>query len=131
MSQERPSYTLDEARALLPEIRATLLQLALERRRYAAAHATLHDWSGEDGDSQESVAPRSAQAELAAARDGMHALMEHLEARGVQVRDLDEGLVDIPTIRDGEPAWFCWRLADPQLSFWHTTREGFSSRRPL
>ena len=131
MSQQRPSYTLDEARALLPEIRATLLQLALERRRYAEAHATLHDRAGEDGDSQESVVPPGAQAELAAVRDGIHALMEHLEARGVQVRDLDEGLVDIPTIRDGEPAWFCWRLADPQLAFWHTTREGFSSRRPL
>jgi hypothetical protein len=131
MSQERPSYTLDEARALLPEIRATLLQLALERRRYAAAHATLHDRAAEDGDSQESVPPPGAQAELAAVRDGMHALMEHLEARGVQVRDLDEGLVDIPTIRDGEPAWFCWRLADPHLAFWHSTREGFSSRRPL
>lgn len=131
MSQQRPSYTLDEARALLPEIRATLLQLALERRRYAEAHATLHGPSAEDGDSSESAAPRSAPAELAAVRDGMRALMEHLEARGVQVRDLDEGLVDIPTIRDGEPAWFCWRLADPQLAFWHTTREGFSSRRPL
>jgi hypothetical protein len=131
MSQERPSYTLDEARALLPEIRATLLQLALGRRRYAEAHATLHDRSAEDGDVEEGVASRSTQAELAAVRDDMHALMEHLEARGVQVRDLDEGLVDIPTTRDGEPAWFCWRLADPQLAFWHTTREGYSSRRPL
>lgn len=131
MSPERPSYTLDEARSLLPEIRATLLQLALERRRYAEAHALLHDRSVEDGDGQVNLAPRSAQADLVAVRDGMHALMEHLEARGVQVRDLDEGLVDIPTTRDGEPAWFCWRLSDPELAFWHTTREGFASRRPL
>lgn len=131
MSQARPTYSLDEARALLPEIRATLLQLAFERRRYAEAHATLHDQPGEDGDSGERLASRSAQAELQAVRDGMHALMEHLEARGVQVRDLDEGLVDIPTTRDGEPAWFCWRLSDPELAYWHTTREGFANRKPL
>ena len=131
MSQARPSYSLDEARALLPEIRATLLQLAFERRRYAEAHAMLHDQSGDDGDSDERLVSRPAQAELQAVRDGMHALMEHLEARGVQVRDLDEGLVDIPTTRDGEPAWFCWRLSDPELAFWHTTREGFANRKPL
>jgi hypothetical protein len=61
----------------------------------------------------------------------MRALVELLEARGIELRDLEEGLVDIPTERDGERAWFCWRLSDPELAFWHTTREGFASRRPL
>jgi hypothetical protein len=49
----------------------------------------------------------------------------------VVVRDLDAGLIDIPTVREGQPAWLCWRLADPELGYWHTTREGFSTRRPL
>ena len=47
------------------------------------------------------------------------------------VRDLESGLVDFPTVRDGEPAWLCWRLDDPDLGWWHTTREGYASRRPL
>ena len=47
------------------------------------------------------------------------------------VRDLDAGLVDIPTLREGELAWLCWRLSDPELGYWHTTREGFSTRQPL
>lgn len=59
------------------------------------------------------------------------ALLEHLQGLGLVVRDLDAGLVDIPTIRDGERAWLCWRLADPDLGWWHTTREGFASRRRL
>lgn len=101
----RPSYTADQARALLPQVRSTLLQLAIERRR-----------SGAPSDD---------------ARAGMLALLEHLESLGVVVRDLEAGLVDFPTTRDGEPAWLCWRLSDPDLAFWHTTREGFSSRRPL
>ena len=95
------TYSVDEARALLPEIRSTLLALAVERRR-----------------------PREA-------GDDVMALLDHLRSLGVMVRDLDAGLVDIPTVRVGEPAWLCWRLSDPELAWWHTTSEGFASRRPL
>jgi hypothetical protein len=101
----QPSYTPDEARTLLPQVRSTLVQLAIQRRR--------------------------GQGDADDARAGMLALLEHLESLGIVVRDLEAGLVDFPTVRNGEPAWLCWRLSDPDLAFWHTTREGFASRRPL
>ena len=125
-----PTYTLDEARVLLPQIRGTLLQLAIERRRADASHDELHrrlrhETNGDPAD----------QARLEATTEELRArvrdLLDHLESLGVVIRDLDAGLVDIPTVRDGEPAWLCWRLADPELGYWHTTREGFSTRRPL
>jgi hypothetical protein len=125
-----PTYTLDEARVLLPQIRGTLLQLAIERRRADASHDELHrrlrhETNGDPAD----------QARLEATTEELRArvrdLLDHLESLGVVLRDLDAGLVDIPTVRDGEPAWLCWRLADPELGYWHTTREGFSTRRPL
>jgi hypothetical protein len=94
------TYSVEEARALLPTIRATLLQLAMMRRA--------------DGDEAT-----------------LRALLDHLGSLGVVVRDLDAGLVDIPSIRDGERAWLCWRLDDPDLGWWHTTREGYASRRRL
>jgi len=98
---ERPrTYTVDEARALLPTIRGALLQIALERR------------TGGDGSTAQ-------------------ALLEHLRSLGVVLRDLQDGLVDIPAERDGQRIWLCWRLDDPELAWWHTTREGFSSRRSL
>lgn len=98
-----PVYTVTQARALIPQVRAVLLQLALERR----------------------------QADTSEFRARVRALVEHLESLGVVVRDLGTGLVDLPTIRDGEAAWLCWRLDDPELGWWHTTREGYGSRRPL
>jgi hypothetical protein len=124
------TYSVEEARALLPEIRGTLLALAVERRRAGEAHAGLHRELRAAGDrsadAQEALEQRTADL-----RAGVKALLEHLESLGVMVRDLDAGLVDIPTMRDGEPAWLCWRLSDPELAWWHTTREGFTSRRPL
>jgi hypothetical protein len=126
----RHNYTLDDARALLPLIRGVLLQVAIERHGYAAAHEELHrQLAGADRDPD---AAASAQEERTAGfRERIASLVGHLENLGLEVRDLEAGLVDIPTERDGAPAWFCWRLEDPELGFWHTTREGFASRRPL
>lgn len=129
-----PTYTTDEARTLLPQVRGTLLQLAIERRRADDAHAALHRRlrMADDGDAP-SQAPNTSELEATTSelRAGVRDLLDHLESLGVVVRDLDAGLVDIPTIRDGELAWLCWRLSDPELAWWHTTSEGFSSRRPL
>jgi hypothetical protein len=125
-----PTYTLEEARALLPQIRATLLQLAIERRGADASHDELHRRLRRDGDGSSGDLPR-LEARTEELRARVRDLFDHLESLGVVLRDLDAGLVDIPTVRDGEPAWLCWRLADPDLGFWHSTREGFSTRRPL
>jgi hypothetical protein len=125
-----PVYTVDQARALLPQVRSILLQLALERHRADASHQALHrhlgDRAHDPGDAQ-----RQLESETAEHRAQARSLLDYLESLGVVVRDLEAGLVDFPTVRDGEPAWLCWRLDDPELAWWHTTREGYGSRRPL
>jgi hypothetical protein len=121
-------YTVDEARALLPEVRATLIQLAIERRRADDAHEALHRHLGQ---APADRVRQRLEAETAERRARVRALLSHLESLGIVVRDLETGLVDFPTVREGELAWLCWRIDDPQLSFWHTTREGYASRRPL
>ena len=125
-----PTYTVDEARSLVPEVRGTLLQLAIERRRADESHAALHRRLRDAGD-EAAAGQEELEASTADLRAGVRALLDHLESLGVVVRDLDAGLVDFPTIRDGEPAWLCWRLSDPELGWWHTTSEGFTSRRQL
>ncbi len=127
MPPAEPVYTVEEARALLPQVRAILLQLALERHRADASHQALHRHLGdrESGDQQR------LESDTAEHRAQVRSLLEYLESLGVVVRDLESGLVDFPTVRDGEPAWLCWRLDDPDLGWWHTTREGYASRRPL
>lgn len=125
-----PVYSVTEARALIPQIRAVLLQLALERRQADASHEALHRHMGTAAGATDARRGR-LEADTAEFRGRVQALLEHLESLGVVVRDLQAGLVDLPTVRDGEPAWLCWRLDDPDLGWWHSTREGYASRRPL
>lgn len=125
-----PTYSIEQARSLVPRLRSMLIQLAVEKGRLDAAHAALHAHLRGNGDPDHADDTARHERTVAEIRAGMGALLDHFEELGVQVRDLEMGLCDIPGERDGEPIWLCWQLADPDLAFWHTRNEGFTSRRP-
>ena len=130
MSQDRRSYSIEEANALIPQVRAVLLQLAVEQRRLDASHAEMHRQLDANGDPESASAAVRKEAEVAEIREGMRTLLVHLAQMGVELRDVEMGLVDFPGERDGAPVWLCWRLADPSVAFWHSTDEGYASRKP-
>jgi hypothetical protein len=58
--------------------------------------------------------------------------MSELEALDVVVRDIEQGLVDFPAVRDGEEIYLCWLLdLEPEIGFWHRLDGGFAARQPL
>jgi hypothetical protein len=131
MGDLRISYTLEEASALVPSVRAILIQLALEKRRFDDEIERLRMLAAGADDGVPAATVEQQEAAVREVGEGIRALAGHLEQLGVELRDIEMGLVDIPTERDGAPVWFCWRLADPEIAFWHTTRESFVNRRPL
>jgi hypothetical protein len=52
---------------------------------------------------------------------------------GIQVKDVDSGLVDFPARHPetGETVLLCWRLGEPTVAFWHGAEEGFAGRKLL
>jgi hypothetical protein len=54
-----------------------------------------------------------------------------LEAVDIVLRDVDRGLVDFPSLRDGEEVYLCWLVDESEIGFWHEPEAGFSGRRPL
>lgn len=130
MSQDRRTYTIEEANALIPQVRAVLLQLAVEQRRLDASHAEMHRQLDANGDPASAAAAVRQEAEVAEIREGMRTLLVHLADMGIELRDVEMGLLDFPAERDGARVWLCWRLADPRVAFWHGTDEGYASRQP-
>jgi hypothetical protein len=130
MPDARLTYSIDEANDLIPQVRAVLLQLAVEQRRLDAAHAEMHRQLDADGGPESAAAADRQEAATAEIREGMRTLLVHLSELGVELRDLEMGLVDFPGERDGELVWLCWRLADARVAFWHPTDEGYATRRP-
>lgn len=57
--------------------------------------------------------------------------LAEIDEIGVQVKDLEEGLLDFPAILDGRAVLLCWKLGEPAIAHWHTEEEGFAGRKPL
>jgi hypothetical protein len=70
-------------------------------------------------------------------RDVAQSLVELSRALGelnaveVVLRDIDQGLVDFPALRDGEEIYLCWLVDEDEVAYWHEPDAGFAGRRPL
>jgi len=57
------------------------------------------------------------------------AVLDQIRAFGCEVKDLEKGLVDFPTLYKGEMVYLCWKLGEEGIVYWHTPEDGFRGRR--
>jgi len=127
-------FTLAEANDLLAEVRPLAERVVERKRALDAAEAQraelLHRIAGNGGDLTPSdVADAVQRVEREAAAIG--ALVDELHGRGVQVKDLDLGLLDFPSEREGEVVLLCWRVGEDEIGYWHGVDEGYAGRKAL
>lgn len=131
---ERRLFTLQEAEALLPSLREHLAEMQACKRQVDAIRDALEN-------AVSSTAGNGHvrdEAALAEKRRQAEALVEDINARlkvmtdwGVELKGLDEGLIDFPSERDGRVVYLCWKLGEAAISWWHETNTGFNSRQLL
>jgi len=61
----------------------------------------------------------------------LQGFVDELQGLGVELKDPVAGLVDFPAVIDGQQAYLCWKLGEPQVEFWHSLDTGFSGRLPI
>ncbi len=66
-----------------------------------------------------------------AAVASLRAAVERIHDTGCQVKDLDLGLIDFPTLYRGEEVLLCWKFGEVGINFWHGLEEGFRGRKPI
>ena len=57
--------------------------------------------------------------------------LAEIDSIGVQVKDIDIGLLDFPCEVDGRTILLCWKLGEKSITHWHGTDEGFAGRKPI
>ncbi len=129
------TFTLDEAQSLLPVLES-LLKRAIEGRRLAQSVES--DLSGLAQRIYFSGGMRINSANVARQRAEMEAHLNQtresiaeIDAIGVQVKDLDSGLLDFPCRVDDQVVLLCWRMGEPAIEHWHTIEAGFQGRQPV
>jgi len=57
--------------------------------------------------------------------------LSEIDEIGVQVKDLDKGLLDFPCAMGGKTILLCWKLGEKEIGYWHSEEEGFAGRKPI
>lgn len=125
-------FTLEEARALLPEVRTVVEAMQERKRRFDRHQARLAEVSaraGGNGHGPPDALAAQREAERLAAE--IHERITRLAELGVEVKGIDEGLVDFPSEREGRVVYLCWRAGEPDILYWHELDAGFRGRQPL
>jgi hypothetical protein len=119
-------YTVDQANAALDfvgerleRLRAARVQLGDEEARAALTEAGPTNGGGGAG-------RVVSEAFLELQRS-----LGELQEMEIVLRDLDRGLVDFPTLRDGREVYLCWEEGEDEVAFWHDSDSGYGGREPL
>ena len=133
MPPSRPThyFTLDEARALVPRLRGLLTALQVERRQLAAAAQALQAIAPAMRSNGHGADARRHEERVAELTAAIRSKLHQIGALGIEVKDLESGLVDFPSLRDGRVVYLCWRADEPTVAFWHELDAGFAGRLPL
>lgn len=128
------TFTPEEASELLPRVRPLAERIVERKRRLDEAQSGRDELRARIAANGGDITPADvAEAEEAVAREAeaIAALVDELQELGVLVKDLDLGLVDFPSVREGEVVLLCWRVGEEEIGFWHGVDEGYAGRKPI
>jgi hypothetical protein len=129
------TFSLDEAQSLLPVLES-LLRAAISGKKLMeeveAEQQALQQRIFLNGGTFVDVVPLARRkAERAKAEQRAKDAMAEIDSIGVQVKDLNIGLLDFPCEVEGQTILLCWQLGEKSITHWHGTEEGFAGRKPI
>ena len=129
------SFTLEEAQTLLPVLES-LLRTALDGKKLIEAvdnefQELAHRVFLSGGMLVNVVHMARRKAEREKTIQKVKDALAEIDASGVQVKDLNMGLLDFPCQVEGHTVLLCWKLGEKGITHWHGTSEGFGGRKPI
>jgi hypothetical protein len=128
------SFTPSEANSALVEVRPAAERLVAVRARMHELERSQGELVlaiGGNGGGYAAGDLNAAQAELAGLAQDAAACVDRLTELGVAIKDLDLGLLDFPSRRDGAEVLLCWHVGEEAVSAWHGLAEGYAGRKPI
>ena len=126
------TFTLEEAQSLLPLLEALLKRAQESKQAAEAVEAKLTGLAQRiyvSGGMYVDVAEVArTRAEVEKHMQRLRETVNEIDEIGVQVKDLDSGLLDFPFRLDEDVVLLCWRAGETTIDHWHTVDEGFQGR---
>ena len=120
-------FTLEEAKILLPDLKRLWAMIRRNREVLRKLESEAKRASAQASSGGGILAgPR-----YATALTGTVENLQEIMSLGVEVKDLERGLCDFPSWRDGRVVYLCWQFGEESIEWWHDTEAGFAGRQPL
>jgi hypothetical protein len=130
-------WSVEEANARLPAMQELLPQLRGWVVRLGAIHEQ-SEWMTkfwgkelEAGDNPHHALKVSLEEEWTRLTERLESIVRALNDEGIEIKDLDHGLIDFHARRDGEDVYLCWKDGEAAVLHWHTLEGGYRTRRRL
>ncbi len=128
-------FTVEKAQRLLPEIVEALNRVKALHEVYRQAAEEIQctarrvvQMGGVRVDLQHLAGLKHRRDSSAA---HLKSVIESIQSHGCLVKDAEAGLVDFPTLYNGEEVYLCWKLGERGIGHWHRVEEGFAGRKPI
>ena len=126
-------FTVEEANLELVRLRQWLPRLQARRRRLDVVQHKLAELTvkaAANGNLLEEEV-HATQREAKRLTQEVDKLMARIHDLGCELKDIEQGLVDFPSLREGREVYLCWQLGEERVAFWHELNVGFAGRQPL
>ncbi|HUS93852.1 MAG TPA: DUF2203 domain-containing protein [Patescibacteria group bacterium] len=120
-------FTVEEANAILPEIDVLMDRLQFHRSRMIKLRREIVQLL----ELKESDIGGSVASSLVSDFIAIERLMNQIRSHGCLIKDLNTGLVDFLSKRDGREVYLCWRYGEPRIDFYHELHTGFKNRQQI
>lgn len=125
-------FTLAEANAMLPEIVPLLLEMRSRKVALDTALAELDKLTPAMRLNGHAAQARELEERIHRLSSELAAGVDHLAAQGIEIKSIDHGLIDFPSLRAGRVVYLCWRLGEGAvIRFWHEIAAGYAGRQSI
>ena len=132
---QRRLFTYEEANALVPWLQRTFDRLGASMERLESVRERLADIQRQrqrqNGTFRQHDEIQRMQAEVDRMGNDVRSMVDDIGEEGIIIRDIGQGLVDFPHMREGREIYLCWIKGEESIGFWHETDRGFIHRQPL
>jgi hypothetical protein len=129
------TFTLEEAQSLLPVLESLLKRATESKHSADEVESGLSELARRIYLNGGMRVDTAKVAKLRAEMDGhlqvVRESVAEIDSIGVQVKDLEAGLLDFPYRLDDQIVLLCWRAGEATIEHWHTVEDGFHGRQPV